>query len=203
MYHINTKSALTAIQQAYEMAGHGALDETCPEGQMAVKFVLGLNSSYGEFKSFFTNGLKSWPDCLEAAYQEAAKYNPKRAASNSPSAMERANAFAMTGRGGKGGRGGYPGGHKGKSAPNAKWVKDGADSPEGSNSERGSPIAAYTSNKSPPAGYKRGPCNNCGKYGHLAYECRGEPPDSHVEYWKDPGPRSPGGKPNTPPGKGK
>ena len=171
---------------------------------MAVKFVLGLNSSYGEFKSFFTNGLKSWPDCLEAAYQEAAKYNPKRAASNSPAAMERANAFAMTGRGGKGGRGGYPGGHKRKSAPNAKWVKDGADSSEGSSSsEKGSPIVANTSNKSPPAGYKRGPCNNCGKYGHLAYECRGEPADSHDEYWKDPGPRSPGGKPNTPPRKGK
>ena len=120
MYYINTKSALTAIQQAYEMAGRGALDETYPEGQMAVKFILGLNSNYGEFKSFFTNGLKPWPESLEVAYQESAKYNPKRAASNSPAAMDRANAFAMTGRGGKGGRGGYPGGHKGKSAPNAK-----------------------------------------------------------------------------------
>ena len=114
MYYINTKSALTAIQQAYEMAGRGALDETYPEGQMAVKFIMGLNNNYGEFRSFFTNGLKPWPDCLETAYQEAAKYNPKRAAYNSPAATERANAFAMTGREGRGGRGGYPGGHKGK-----------------------------------------------------------------------------------------
>ena len=45
---------------------------------MAVKFILGLNSSYLEFKSFFTNGLKPLPDCLESAYQEAAKYNPPR-----------------------------------------------------------------------------------------------------------------------------
>ena len=202
MYLTNTKSALTAIQQAYAIAGREGLDDIYPEGQMAVKFILGLNNSYNEFRSFFTNGLKPWPDCLETAYQEAAKYNPRRAAANSPGAMERANAFAMTGRGGRGGRGGYPGGHNGKSAPNARWVRDGADSPEGNKSEKGH-VAAYTANKSPPSGYRRGPCNNCGKYGHLAAECRGEPADTHVEYWKDPGTKSPGGKPNTPPGSGK
>lgn len=129
-YLTNTKSALTAIQQAFEMAGRGGLDETYPESQMAVNFILGLNNSYREFRSFFTNGLKPWSDCLETAYQEAAKYNPKRAANNSPAAMERANAFAIIGKGGRGDRGGYPGGHNGRSAPNAKWVKDGADSPE-------------------------------------------------------------------------
>lgn len=84
----NTKSALTAIQQAYEMAGREDLDETYPEGQMAVQFILGLNSSYNEFRSFCTNGLKPWPDCLETAYQDAAKYNPKRAAANPHAAME-------------------------------------------------------------------------------------------------------------------
>ena len=52
----------------------------------------------------------------------------------------------MTGRGGRSGRGGYPGGHKGKSAPNANWVKDGADSPNGGNSEKGSQVGAYTAN---------------------------------------------------------
>ena len=31
MYFTNTKSALTAIQQAYEMAERGGLDETYPE----------------------------------------------------------------------------------------------------------------------------------------------------------------------------
>ena len=113
MYLTSTKSALTAIQQVYEMVGREGIDELYPEGWMAVKFILGLNISYNEFKSFFTNGLKPWPDCLETAYQEAAKYNPKRAAGNSPAAMECANAFAMTGRGSRGGRGGYPGGHKG------------------------------------------------------------------------------------------
>ena len=203
MYLTSTKSALTAIQQAYEMAGREGIDELYPEGQMAVKFILGLNNSYNEFKSFFTNGLKPWPDCLETAYQEAAKYNPKRAASNSPAAMERANAFAMTGRGGRGSRGGYPGGHNGKSAPNAKWVKDGADSPEASTREKGSPVGAYTANKSPPAGYRRGPCNNCGKYGHLARECRSEAADTVAQYWGEEGGKSPGGKPTASPGKGK
>ena len=175
MYLTSTKSALTAIQQAYEMTGREGLDELYPEGQMAVKFILGLNNSYNEFKSFFTNGLKPWPDCLESAYKEAAKYNPKRAAGNSHAAMERANAFAMTGRGNKGGRGRYPGGHNGRSAPNARWVKDGADSPEGGKSDRGSPIGAYTANKSPTAGYRRGPCNNCGKYGHLGQSAEANP----------------------------
>ena len=54
--------------------------------------------------------------------------------------------FAGRGRGGKkGGRGGYPGGHNGKSAPGARWVKDGADSSDSTNSEKGSPTAAvYT-----------------------------------------------------------
>lgn len=149
-YLTNTKSTLTAIQQAYEMAGRGGLEEA-----------------------------------------------------SSHAAMERVNAFAMTGRGNKGGRGGYPGGHNGRSAPNARWVKDGADSPEGGKSDKGSPIGAYTANKSPPAGYRRGPCNNCGNYGHLAVECRGEPADTYVEYWKGPGSKSPGEKLNTAPGKGK
>ena len=144
---------------------------------MAVKFILGFSNSYVE--SYYTNNLKVWPDCLETAYLEATKYKPTRAADHSPTAMERANAFAMTRRGGKGGRGGYPGRDNGKSAPNAKWVKDGADSPEGGKNKK---VAAYTASKSPPAGCKRGPCNNCGKYGHLAYECRGEPADTHVEY---------------------
>ena len=202
-YLTNTKSALTAIQQAFEMAGRGGLDETYPESQMAVKFILGLNNSYSEFRSFFTNGLKPWPDCLETAYQEAAKYNPKRAANNSPAAMERANAFAMTGKGGRGGRGGYPGGHNGRSAPNAKWVKDGADSPVGEKSEKGSSVGAYIANKSPPSGYKRGPCNNCGKYGHLARECRAEAAETVAQYWGEEGGKSPGGKPTTSPGKGK
>lgn len=96
---------------------------------MAVKFILGSSNSYVEFKSYYTNKLKQWPDCLEMAYLEARKYKPTRAADHSLAAIERANALAMTRRGGKGGRGGYPGGHNGKSAPNAKWVKDEADSP--------------------------------------------------------------------------
>lgn len=92
----------------------------------------------------------------------------------------------------RGGRGGYSGGHNGKSTPNAKWVEDGADSSEKENSEKGSPVGAYTANESPPAGYKRGPCNNCGKYEHLARECRGEATDTVAQYWNEEGDKSPG-----------
>ena len=63
MYLTSSKSALTAVQQAYEMAGREGIDELYPEGQMAAKFILGLNNSYNEFNSVFTNGLKPWPDC--------------------------------------------------------------------------------------------------------------------------------------------
>ena len=179
-YLTNTKSALTAIQQAFEAAGRTGIDDIYPEGRMAVKFILGLNNYYSEFKNFYINNLKVWPDCLDEAYNEASKFKPTKLLNNSPVAMERANAFSMTGRGGKkGGRGGYPGGHNGKSAPGARWLKDGADSSDSTNSEKGSPTAAvYTATATPPKGYKRGPCNNCGKFGHLAYECRGDPADT-------------------------
>ena len=200
----NFKSALTAIQQAFEAAGRTGLDELYPEGRMAVKFILGLNNYYLEFKNFYINNLKVWPDSLEESYNDAAKFKPMKGLS-SPAAMERANAFSMTGRGGKeGGRGGYPGEHNGKSAPGARWVKDGADSQDSTSSDKGSPSAAvYTANATPPKGYKRGPCNNCGKFGHLAYECRGDPADMVAQYWGDEGGKSPGGKSTTPPGKGK
>ena len=205
-YLTNTKSALTAIQQAFEAAGRTEIDELYPEGRMAVKFILGLNNYYSEFKNFYINNLKVWPNTLEESYNEASKFKPTKVLNNSPAAMERANAFAMTGRGGKSGRGGYPGGHNGKSAPGAKWVKDGADSPDSMSSERGSPAASaavYTASATPPKGYKRGPCNNCGKFGHLAYECRGNAADTVAQYWNEEGARSPGGKSNTAPGKGK
>ena len=204
-YLTNFKSALTAIQQAFEAAGRTGLDEIYPEGIMAVKFILGLNSHYAEFKNYYVNSLKTWPDCLESAYIEASKYKPTKNNNNSPGAMDRANAFSMTGRGGKkGGRGGYPGGHNGKSAPGAKWVKDGADSPDSTSSEKGFPtVAAYTATATPPKGYKRGPCNNCGKFGHFAFECRGEAAEQIAQYWGEEPGKSPGGKNTTPPGKGK
>jgi hypothetical protein len=207
-YTTNTKSALSAIEQAYERAGRGGLDEIYAEDQMALKYTMGLNHHYDEFKYFYINNLKPWPETLEGAISESLTYNPKRANHHPPGgAFERANAFAFTGRGGRGGRG-YPGGHNGRSAPNAKWVRDGPgpDSPEGQKKDKGSHIAVYTASKTPPPGYKRGPCNNCSKYGHFANECREEAQPMEEQYWKEAGPRSPGGKGTPPPaspGKGK
>ena len=82
-------------------------------------------------------------------------------------------------------------------------MKDGADSSTGSNSDKGSPVAAYTANKSPPAGYRLGPCNNCGKYGHLARECRAAAAETIAQYWGEDGGKSPRGKSTASPGKGK
>ena len=210
-YYTNTRSALSAIEQAYARKGRANIDDLYPEKQMALKFIMGLNHHYDEFKSYYINRLKAWPENLVDASYEAAKFSPspKRHAPYSPGAFERANAFALTGRGGKSGRG-YHGGHKGKSTPNGRWVRDepGPESPEGYKSdkgEKGAAIAVYTASKTPPLGYKRGPCNNCSKYGHFAKECREEPQPIEAQYWKESGPRSPAGM-GTPPhasGKGK
>ena len=208
-YYTNTKSSLSAIEQSYERAGRAGLDENYPEDQMALKFIMGLNHMYDDFKYFYINNLKPWPDTLDQANSEAAKFSPKTksAAHSNAADYERANAFAFTGRGGRSARGrGYPGGHKGKTTPNGHWVRDGTESPEGGKSEKGSPVAVYTASKSPPHGYKRGPCNNCGKYGHFALECKETPEPMIENYWKESSPKSPGGYKSSPqlgPGKGK
>ena len=158
---------------------------------MALKFIMGLNSSYEEFKCFYINSLKDWPLNLETAHAEAMRFSPNKEKRHAPGGQfERANAFAMHGRGGRGGRG-YPGGHNGKSTPNGKWVRDGAgpDSPN-----KVTPVAVYTASKTAPPGYKRGPCNNCNKYGHYANDCREEAQLIEEQYWKEAGPRSPSGK---------
>jgi hypothetical protein len=170
---------------------------------MGIKFTMGLNQFYEEYKSFFINNLKTWPDTLDLAYSEAAKYNPKRAAAQSPGASERANAFTMSSRGGRGRDGHYPGGHNGRSTPNGYWAR--VETPERDQGEKGSTVAVYTASATAPHGYKRGPCNNCGKYGHLYKECRGEL--QHDQYGKEPAnPKSTGGGKGTQPpntGKGK
>lgn len=177
-YYTNFRSALTGIEQAYARIGQHEIDGMYPESQMAIKFTMGLNHHYDEFKSFYTNRLKPWPNNLNDANFEATKFNPihrRVAAQANAAAFERANAFAFHERGGRGGRG-YPGGRNGKSTPNGKWVRDGPgpDSPEGYKNEKGSTVAVYTASKTPPLGYKSGPCNNCNKYGHFAQECREE-----------------------------
>ena len=127
---------------------------------MALKFIVGLNNYYAEFKNFYINKLKEWPQNLDAAHADTIRFSPNREKRDA----ERDNAFAMTGRGGRGGRGykQYPGGHNAKSTPNGKWVRDGPEpnSPEGQKSEKWSPIAVYTASKTAPPGYKKGPCNN-------------------------------------------
>ena len=100
----------------------------------------------------------------------------KRQAGGAPSALERANAFAFRGRGRLGrGRGGNETGQahsgRGTAATGGHWAREGANTPE---PELKSTSPAYTANTSTPPGTKKGYCNNCGKYGHFAYECKDE-----------------------------
>lgn len=206
IYFTNTNSALKAIEQSFEMAGRPEINVVYAGNQMALKLIMGLNSHYEEFKSFYVSSLQPWPDTLEDANYEASKYSPKRAGGNAQGAFERTNAFTMNGRGnrgerrGRGGRGGYSVEQRDLPPFNAKSENDAADSPEGM---KGSPLAVYTASATPPLGYKKGPCNNCGKYGHYAFECRGEPQKMEAKYWNDP--KGSGGGKATPlnsPGKG-
>ena len=198
-YYQAMRSTLSAIEQAYIRAGKNLPDDKYPEDQMGIKFTLGLNHHYDDYKYHFVNNLRPWPESLEEAHNEAVKFLPNRkvGGGGSPAAFKRANAFAY-GKGRGGGRGAYSKtgpGHKGKST-------HGADS----DSEKGSPVSptpvnAANATPSPPGGNRRGICNNCNKPGHYSYQCTEEP-----QYWKeDPKHKSPQGRgtpPNTP-GKGK
>ena len=99
-FYQNIKSTLSGIKRAYTRAGEEDIDDYYPENEMTIKFTMGLNHHYDEFKGYNMNYLSEWPTSLEEAYMEAAKCNPYQ----SQAGFERANAFAATGRGG--GRGG-------------------------------------------------------------------------------------------------
>ena len=73
-YLQNMRSILSGIEQAYARAGREQPDDYFPEGQMGLKFTMGLNHHYNEYKSFYTNNLKPWPTNLDDAYSEAASW---------------------------------------------------------------------------------------------------------------------------------
>jgi hypothetical protein len=89
-YHQRFKTYLSGVQEAY-----GRAKIECPETayrdiQLALKFTMGLNSSYAACKQYYEDGLKSWPENLSDALTEAAKYKPRGTGSGNPIDVGRA-----------------------------------------------------------------------------------------------------------------
>jgi hypothetical protein len=52
--------------------------------QLALRFTIGLNSSYSAYKQYYEDGLKDWPENLIDAFSEAAKFRPRKAVPVTP-----------------------------------------------------------------------------------------------------------------------
>lgn len=175
-YYHKFTSLYSGYQEAYRRADEEMPDSAFEEGQNALQFTMGLNSTYNIYKQYFEDSLKPWPESIFEAYQEASKFKPKREDYNS-GGPGRANAFAMRGRGGRGrdrGRGRYSGrGHDGRGR-NHSSQDNTANQPVGP-SEYGT---------------RAGECYHCGEAGHHKWECK----SIHGTGATSPGPYTPGPK---------
>jgi hypothetical protein len=100
-YYQRFASSLSALKEAHLRVGNEDEEQLMNEKQRAIKFIYNLNMDYDKFKTYFRDGLKEWPDSLEEAFLECARYRPEQ-----KSYLERKNIFAATKGRGKGrGRG--------------------------------------------------------------------------------------------------
>jgi hypothetical protein len=157
-YYQRFRALLSGVQEAYHRAKQDPPDNTYRDVQLALKFTLGLNSSFNAYKQYYEDGLKDWPESLVDAFSEASKFRPRTAGSGNPGDIGRANAFAMRGRGRGRGRG------LGRSLGSGRTseIRSGAYG-ESVGSTSGGP-SEY--------GTRKGACHTCGETGHYAFECR-------------------------------
>jgi hypothetical protein len=104
-YYQLFRALLSGVQEAYTRAKLEPPDTSYRDVQLALRFTIGLNSSYTPYKQYHEDGLKDWPESLVDAFSEASKFRPRTAGSGNPGDIGRANAFAMRGRGRGRGRG--------------------------------------------------------------------------------------------------
>jgi Zinc knuckle len=155
-YYQRFRALLSGVQEAYHRAQQDPPDTSYRDVQLALRFTIGLNSSYSTYKQYYEDGLKDWPENLVDAFSEASKFRPRTAGSGNPGDVGRANAFAMRGRGRGRGRGRNPG--RGR----------GGDSRSGSYGES----TGSTSGGPSEYGTRKGACHTCGESGHYSFECR-------------------------------
>ena len=156
-YHQRFRALLSGVQEAYNRAKQDPPDGSYRDVQMALKFTLGLNSTYSAYKQYYEDGLKDWPEDLAEAFGEASKFRPRTAGSGNPSDIGRANAFAMRGRGRGRGRGGRFSGRGRGSEQKSVSYGESTGSTSGGPSEYGT---------------RKGSCHACGESGHYSFECR-------------------------------
>jgi hypothetical protein len=158
-YHQRFRALLSGVQEAYSRAKIDTAENGIyRDVQLALKFTMGLNSSYGPYKQYYEDGLKDWPQTVPDAFAEASKFKPRSAGSGNPGDGGRANAFAMRGRGGGRARGRYSGRGRGGDNRGAHGADlSGTGGASGGQSEYGT---------------RKGECHTCGEQGHYSFECR-------------------------------
>ena len=129
---------------------------------------------YSKYINTFKNKVRSWPQTMADANQDAANFLLGRPVhGGAPPNSEKRNVFAAS-RGGRGGRGrgGSQGAEKGgydtpgseSTARTGTPYRDREATPQ---RERGGAVQEY--------GARYGAYNNCGEEGHYAYECKKPP----------------------------
>ena len=156
-YYQRFRALLSGVQEAYNSrAKVEPPDSSYRDVQLALRFTIGLNSSYSAYKQYYEDGLKDWPQSLVDAFSEAAKFKPRTAGSGNPDDVGRANAFAMRGRGRGRGRGRSSG--RGRNSDNRRG-------------EYGE-LTGSTSGGPSEYGTRKGACHTCGESGHYSFECK-------------------------------
>jgi uncharacterized membrane protein YgcG len=154
-YYQRFRALLSGVQEAYTRAKLEPRDTSYRDVQLALRFTIGLNSSYSAYKQYYEDGLKDWPESLVDAFSEASKFRPRTAGSGNPGDVGWANAFAMRGRGRGRGRGRNSG--RGRSGENRSGAyEESAGSTSGGPSEYGT---------------LKGVCHTSGESGHYSFEC--------------------------------
>ena len=177
-YYSRCRTLLFVKNEAYRLA-----DEDAPEhidDFYSVLFITGLNTNYSEYINTFKNKVRSWPQTMADANQDAANFLMGRPVYNGARPnSEKRNVFAAS-RGGRAGSGGRGGRDRGSQSGAEKGGFDtlGSDS----TARAGTP---YRDREATPQrersgtvhefGTRYGSCNNCGEEGHYAYECKKPP----------------------------
>ena len=132
-YYSRCRTLLFFKNEAYRLADEDAPEDT--DEFHAVLFITALNSNYSEYINTFKNKVRSWPQTMADANQDAANFLMGRLVHNgAPPNSEKRYVFAASrgGRAGSSGRGGR--GRQSQSRSGA--VKGGCDTPGSENTGR-------------------------------------------------------------------
>jgi hypothetical protein len=70
-YYHRFRALLSGVEEAYNRAKQELPETSYREVQLALRFTIGLNSSYSAYKQYYEEGLKDWLENLVDAFSEA------------------------------------------------------------------------------------------------------------------------------------